>query len=111
MKNIDRKMDFATQMDQSLKKKGPKQASTRASTHCLEISTQTVLIKSDASSQVEKKEFIVKSTQTVSEIKCDKEAQTLLQASDYKETQTSSKFCLDKEVQTDNIQNSPKVCL
>ncbi|GBM41646.1 hypothetical protein AVEN_198394-1 [Araneus ventricosus] len=84
------------------------EAYTQASTQCFEISTQTVLIQSDACTQVERKEFHAKYTQTVSEIMNDKQVQTLLQGSD-KETQTSPHLCLDKEVQTLISGNPSKV--
>ncbi|GBL85988.1 hypothetical protein AVEN_89052-1 [Araneus ventricosus] len=84
------------------------EAYSQASTQCFEISTQTVLIQSDACTQVERKEFDAKYTQTESEIMNDEQVQTLLQGSD-KETQTSQHLCLDKEVQADIIQNPSKV--
>ncbi|GBN42852.1 hypothetical protein AVEN_191911-1 [Araneus ventricosus] len=84
------------------------EACSQASTQCFEVSSQTELIQSDAFTQVQRREFNAKYTQTVSERMNDKQVQTLLQGSD-KETQTSQHLCLDKEVQADIIQNPSKV--
>ncbi|GBL86571.1 hypothetical protein AVEN_194826-1 [Araneus ventricosus] len=75
-----------------------------------EKSTQTLELKSDVSTQIPQIQIDSKFTQTDREIMHEKDVQTLMETSESKETQTSPPYSfLDKKVQTKIIPNSFKV--
>ncbi|GBN88908.1 hypothetical protein AVEN_27559-1 [Araneus ventricosus] len=75
-----------------------------------EESTQTLELKSDISTQIQQIQVDSKFTQTDGEIMFEKDVQTLMETSESKGTQTSPPYSfLDKKVQTKIIPNSVKV--
>ncbi|GBL86570.1 hypothetical protein AVEN_194825-1 [Araneus ventricosus] len=77
-----------------------------------EKSTQTLELKSDVSTQIEQIQVDAKLTQTDKEIMHERDVQTLMETSESKGTQTSPPYSfLDKKVQTKIIPNSFKVLM